>query len=63
MDIVVPPQTDYIVRKGDVEGFSLKIVDLLNDDAMRGRLSKAGLERVKEYTLEKTAERFKQTIY
>lgn len=62
MDIVVPPQTEYIVEKGDIEGFSKKVIDLLNDDSMRERLSKVGLERVKEYTLEKAVERFKNIL-
>ena len=62
LEIVVPPQTEYIVQKEDQEGFSQKVIDLLKDDDMREKLIKVGVERVKEYSLEKTVERFKEII-
>jgi glycosyltransferase involved in cell wall biosynthesis len=60
MDIVIPPQTEYIVQNGDIEGFSQKVIVLLKNDAMRERLSKVGLERVKKYTIEKAVGRFEK---
>ncbi len=62
LEIVVPPQTECVVNKGDAEGFSQKVIDLLRNDGMREKLIKVGLERVKEYSLEKTVERFKEII-
>jgi glycosyltransferase involved in cell wall biosynthesis len=60
MDIVVPLQSNYIVPVRDVDTFSEKVIELLQNDAMREKLRQVGLERVKEYTLEKAVERFKQ---
>jgi len=50
-DIV--PSQDCVVEKGDIDAFAGKIVELLSNDKLRTKLSKAGLKQVKKYDLKK----------
>jgi glycosyltransferase involved in cell wall biosynthesis len=50
-DIIPDSAQDFVVAKGDVDGFAKKLVLLLSDAKLRDRLSKDGISHVKKYDL------------
>ena len=51
-----------LVGPGDVDVFSRAIEELLNDDSERRRLAQRGLERVKQFTVDRQAEQLLKSV-
>jgi len=56
-------QQEFIVPAGKMENFCEKMIELLNDDKKREELRKEGFNVVKDFTLEKTKNRFEELIF
>lgn len=61
-DIVSKSAQDFIVEKGDVNSFADRIVELISDDELRDKLSKEGLQHVKQYDLKKVVPLLVRTL-
>jgi glycosyltransferase involved in cell wall biosynthesis len=57
-----PKQKEYIVPSGEIDLFSRKVIELLNNKEKMEELRQEGLRVVKEFTLDKTVHRFKEEI-
>ncbi len=61
-DIVSKSAQDFVVEKGDINSFATKIVQLLSDEKLRNKLSKDGLQQVKQYDLKKVVPLLVRTL-
>jgi glycosyltransferase involved in cell wall biosynthesis len=61
-DIVSKSAQDFIVEKGDVDSFAEKIVQLISDEKLRDKLSKDGLQHVKQYDVKKVVPLLVRTL-
>jgi glycosyltransferase involved in cell wall biosynthesis len=61
-DIVSKSAQEFVVEKGDVDKFAGKIIQLISDDKLRNKLSKDGLQQVKQYDLKKVVPLLVKTL-
>jgi glycosyltransferase involved in cell wall biosynthesis len=61
-DILTEKQREYMVRRGDLEGFARKTIELLRSPDKRKALEGEGCRQIQHFTLEKTLEKFLQTV-
>nr|MBN2277707.1 glycosyltransferase family 4 protein [candidate division Zixibacteria bacterium] len=61
-DSVVPDQTGYLYRYGNIEELSGKLIMILTDETNRSRLEKGGLEWVKRFNWDQAAREFLQIL-
>jgi glycosyltransferase involved in cell wall biosynthesis len=59
-DSILHDKTGFLAEYGDVEGFAARGLELLTDDAMWERMSRAGLEWSRSMTWERTADEMEQ---
>lgn len=61
-DIVSKSAQEFVVEKGNVNAFAEKIIQLISDEKMRVKLSKDGLQQVKQYDIKKVVPLLVKTL-
>lgn len=62
-DFAIPNETALLCPIKDIEGMKCAMYELLTNDGLREKLTENALNKVKEYSWEKSAERFLEVIY
>jgi glycosyltransferase involved in cell wall biosynthesis len=61
-DVVPKSALEFVVQKGNVDGFAERLIVLLSDSRLRAKLSKDGLRHVKQYDVKKVTRLFVKAL-